>query len=74
MYAPVIIPRLYVFQPSKPSTVAGIELTGPVHINYRMYWILPLGHTSNDLCGVTDLLYTHTRKLAMCTSHVLLLL
>ena len=45
----------------KPSTIVGIELAGLVHINYCMYWILPHSwiHTLNDLCGITDLLYTH---------------
>ena len=27
---------------AEPSTVARIELTGLVHINYCMHWILPL--------------------------------
>ena len=46
---------------AEPSTVVGIELTGLTHINYYMHWIFPLLwiHALNDLCGITDLLYTH---------------
>ena len=51
---------MHVFQPCKLNTVAEIKLmcTGLVYIKcIRHYlWI----HTLNDLCSVTDLLYTHT--------------
>ena len=59
---------MHVFQPCKLNTVAEIKLmcTGLVYIKcIRHYlWI----HTLNDLCSVTDLLYTHTHMI--CYIHI----
>ena len=60
LHVPVIIPRLYIFQPCKLSTAGWrnwIHSTGSYRLNVPLY-VLEI-YTLNDLCGVTELLYVH---------------